>query len=136
MKKAIEQYNLVDFVKNIQAEIQNGWEIDFEDGESIPHSHIGYYTCKVTKGKPVAALLQPLEQPQDALINALPPDSYVKTDPALPSYLTTNAISADSTFPLHLKETREPFTPSVVFTVETPEVTQPKKVGRPKGSTI
>ena len=110
MNKTIEAYSLPEFIRLIQANVQDGWEIDFDDGESAPVSWTGYYRCRMHKGKQVAALFLPPEPEVIATPPTPVPDTYA-----------------------HLAK---PFVPSVVFEVAQPVSAAPKKVGRPKGSTI
>ena len=112
MKKTIEAYSLAEFVQLVQAQVQDGWEIDFEDNDSIPVSWTGYYKCKMHKGKQVAALF-------------LPPE------PETPDVPPTVQPEPDV-----YKHLAQPFVPSVVFEVAKPVEQTTKKVGRPKQGQI
>ena len=108
MNKTIEAYALAEFVQIVQAQVQDGWEIDFEDNDSIPVSWVGYYRCKMHKGKQVAALFLPPE----------PETTAVPPEPDVYAHVV------------------QPFVPSVVFEVPQQPVPVSKKVGRPKQGQI
>jgi hypothetical protein len=106
MNKKIEAYNLVDFVKKIVEGIKEGYELDYDNNDTIPRGSIGFYTVTLVKKDKVPALLKPKEPLQK------------ETEQVLVSEVSEPEVP--------LKD----FTPSVVFVAEQP---QPKarKPGRP-----
>jgi hypothetical protein len=115
MKKTIEAYSLSEFVQKIQAEVKSGWEIDFGDNDSIPHGGMGFYSCMVGRG-----------QGKQIPVLFLAP----QTEPSKSFELVANL-----TAPEGFSEHREPFTPTVMFTTDKP-ISEPRKAGRPRASTI
>jgi hypothetical protein len=106
MNKKIEAYNLVDFVKKLLEGVKEGYEVDFDNNDTVPRGSIGFYTATLTKRDKVAALLKPKE-PLQQEVEQVP-------------------VSEVSEHEVPLKD----FTPSVVFVAEQPQP-KAKKPGRP-----
>lgn len=115
MNKTIEAYSLPEFIRLVQTSVQDGWEIDFDDGDAAPVSWASYYRCEMHKGKKIAALFLPPAPPAP---NVLAVSPTPLPEPEVYAHLA------------------EPFVPSVVFEMSQPQLTAPKKVGRPKASMI
>lgn len=102
----IEAYSLVEFIQKIEQAVKDGYGIDYDDNDSIPHGSVGYYQCKMHKGGKVAALLKP--KPEAEVVK--------EAEPEQPDNVP------------------EPFVPSIVFEVKEPETA--KKAGRPKSQRV
>lgn len=107
----IEAYSLVEFTQKIQEAVIEGYRIDFDDNSSIPVGSFGYYCCKMNKGGKVAALLKAKPEPD-------------------PEPIKFPNIDED----IEQITIQEPFKPSIVFEVKTPEPA--KKAGRPKAQQV
>lgn len=118
MQKTVVAYNLVDFVKLVQNNVQAGYSVDFNDNDSVPTGMTGFYQCKMVKDVKLAALLKPKEQ--DILVNTV--DSDLSTNKKTVSNFDSTLIVSD-------------FKPSVIFETQTkPSVTS--KIGRPVSNRI
>jgi hypothetical protein len=106
MNKKIEAYNLVDFVKKVVEGVKEGYQLNYDDNDTVPRGSIGFYTATLVKKDKVAALLKPKEPVQQEIEQT---PTLEVSEPEIP-----------------LKE----FTPSVVFVAEQPQP-KAKKPGRP-----
>lgn len=113
--KRVEAYTFVEFCKELQSAIQEGYAIDFNDNASIPSGGIGYYKAVLYKGPKIAALLkapadkESFEQDLDQAAKAM-------------SELDKAIELAES----------KPFTPSVVFEAREVSGKPAATKGRPK----
>lgn len=122
MEKRIEAYTFVEFCKELQSAIQEGYAIDFNDNASIPSGGIGYYKSVLYKGPKIAALLkapadkESFEQDLDQAAKAM-------------SELDSLMIESDRT-------NLNPFTPSIVFEAREVSGKPVATKGRPKKAQV
>ena len=48
----VQEYGFLEWLKEVQEQVQQGYEIEFETNEGVPNSFGGYYTCRMVP-KPV-----------------------------------------------------------------------------------
>lgn len=120
--KRVEAYTFVEFCKELQSAIQEGYAIDFNDNASIPSGTIGYYKSVLYKGPKIAALLKAPADKESFEQDLTASDNAIKQFEGLVySKQQENERPASE------------FVPSIVFEVKEPEK---KPKGRPKASRV
>ena len=129
--KRVEAYTFVEFCKELQSAIQEGYAIDFNDNASIPSGGIGYYKSVLYKGPKIAALLKaPADKESFEADLEKIEEKFVEFDKQVDEAIYPGGQ-------------KEPFVPSVVFEVKEGKTNgfdakepEKKPKGRPKASQV